>query len=211
MQWFQVPIKHQLLLILIARFSVENIPLYDSADDAPTSISKDILLVNDEPITQYGHNNNTIQTTENSGTASINEFTPMSINPLTASSNESTPMTIEPLNAIPMGSDVVENGSTKYSAQHTHDARYTMQQAENDQNQTNSQNSNSNSGLIPLKLPKVRGRKPKHGPRKQFLNIPGICDRLASSVACEEILYCEVNIYINFTWKKGKVWISRIL
>ncbi|TVU14514.1 hypothetical protein EJB05_37988 [Eragrostis curvula] len=188
------------------RFSVENIPLYDSADDEPTSISKDILLSNDGPITQYG-NSNTIQSTENPGTvrahefapmvvepltASTNEPTPMSIDPLSASSNEFTPMTIEPLNAIPMGADLVENGSIEYSALDTHDTpQDTMQQVANQQNHTESQNNSDHSQLVPVKLLKVRGRKPKHGPRKQLLNIPDICDRLASSVAREEILYCE--------------------
>ncbi|KAK3144771.1 hypothetical protein QOZ80_4AG0317660 [Eleusine coracana subsp. coracana] len=172
------------------RFSVENIPLYDSADDEPTSMSKDILLVNDGPITQYG-NKSTIQSAENPGTARTNESIPMIIDSLTASSNEFTPLTIEPLNAIPMGADLVENGSIEYCAEHTHDApQNTMQQVANHQNQTDSPN-NNHSELAPLKLPKVRGRKPKHGPRKQSLNIPDICDHLASSVAREEILYCE--------------------
>lgn len=186
---------------LNCRFSVENIPLYDSADDEPTSMSKDILLVSDGPVTQYG-NMNTIQSAENPGNANTNELAPMSIDPLTASSNKFTPMTVEPLNAVAMGADLVENGSVEYSAQDTHDApQNTMQQVANHQNQTNSPNNHSE--LVPLKLPKVRGRKPKYGPRKQLLNIPDICDRLASSVAREEILYCEVIISINVlkTWK----------
>lgn len=104
------------------RFSVENIPLYDSADDEPTSIPNDILLAKDEQITQ-GSNSNTVQSTENPGTASSNEFTTMAVEPLTASSNEFTPMTIEPLNAIPMGVDFIENGTTGYGAQYADDAR----------------------------------------------------------------------------------------
>jgi hypothetical protein len=133
-----------------------------------------------------------------------NELTPMSIDPLSTSSNEFTPMTIEPLNAIPMGGDLVENGLTEYCAQNTHDApQNTMQQSVNHQNQSESQN-NNHSKLVPLKLPKVRGRKPKHDPRKQLFNIPDICDQLASSVTREEILYCEVSISINFTLKKRK-------
>ncbi|XP_062185244.1 histone-lysine N-methyltransferase ASHH1 isoform X2 [Phragmites australis] len=187
------------------RFSVENIPLYDSADDERTSISKDILLANNCPITQYG-NNNTVHSTETPVTASTNEFAPMvveqliassnelapmTVEPLTASSNEFTPMTIEPLNAIPMGADFVENGSVEYSAEDARDApQNSVQKVANNQNQTESQN-NNHSELVPVRSsPKLPGRKAKRGPRKQ-LNITDICDRLASSVAREEILYCE--------------------
>ncbi|KAL5679244.1 hypothetical protein ACJX0J_005629, partial [Zea mays] len=54
-------------------------------------------------------------------------------------------------------------------------------------NQTGSQNNGNHSALVPVK---PRGRKPKRIVHKQ-LDIPDICDRLTSSVACEEILYCE--------------------
>lgn len=148
-------------------------------------------------MTQYG-----IQSAENPGIASTTESAPMSIDPLTGSSNEFTPMTVELLNAVPMGADLVENGSVEYCAQHTDDApQNTMQQDANHQNQTDSQYNNQE--LVSLKLPKVRGRKPKYGPRKQLFNIRDICDRLASSVAREEILYCEVIILINVlkNWK----------
>ncbi|KAL5650877.1 hypothetical protein ACJX0J_036335, partial [Zea mays] len=58
-------------------------------------------------------------------------------------------------------------------------------------NQTGSQNNSNHSTLVPVKpTPKRRGRKPKRIVHKQ-LDIPDICDRLTSSVACEEILYCE--------------------
>ncbi|KAL6652891.1 hypothetical protein ACP70R_011816 [Stipagrostis hirtigluma subsp. patula] len=201
------------------RFSVENIPLYDSADDEPTSLSKDILLANDGLVTQY--RSNTMQSAENPGTssnefvpmiveqstansnelapmtveprnASSNELAAMTVEPLNASSNEFTPMTIEPLNAIPMGSDFIETGPTEYSTQDARDApRNPMCTVANQQNQTESQKNSTHSELAPVKsLPKVRGRKPKRDPRKT-LSIPDICDRLASSVAREEILYCE--------------------
>ncbi|KAJ1270992.1 hypothetical protein BS78_06G094600 [Paspalum vaginatum] len=187
------------------RFSVENIPLYDSADDEPTSISKDILLSNDGLITQYD-NSSTVQSTENPGTARPNEFAPMIVEQLTArsnelapmnvepsaaSSNEFTPMTIEPLNAIPMVAHLVENGLTEYSAQDTYDtSQNSVPSAANHVNQNESQNNSNHSALVPVKpAPKRRGRKPKHVLRK--LDIPDICNRLASSEACEEILYCE--------------------
>ncbi|KAL6883594.1 hypothetical protein ACP4OV_011008 [Aristida adscensionis] len=187
------------------RFSVENIPLYDSADDERTSVSKDILLVSDGPITPYS-NNNIVQSADNSGTSSNefvpmvveqltvkeNKFTPMTVEPLSASSHEFTPMTIEPLNAIPMGVDFIENGSTEHSTQNTHDVpRNAVCKVENQQSQTESEKNSTHSELFPVKpSPKVPGRKPKRHPRKQ-MNIPDICDRLASSVAREEILYCE--------------------
>ncbi|CAN6270200.1 unnamed protein product [Urochloa humidicola] len=187
------------------RFSVENIPLYDSADDEPTSINKEILLGNDGPIAQYG-NSNRVQNTENPGTASTNEFAPtiveqftassnglapMAVGPLAASLNEFTPMTIEPLNSIPMVSHFVENGSTEYSAQDAHVApQNSVPETTNHPNQTESQNSNHSALVVVKSIPKRRGRKPKRIVPKQ-LDIPDICDRLASSVAREEILYCE--------------------
>jgi len=197
--------KQQLLFILIGRFSVENIPLYDSADDEPTSINKEILLGNGGSIAQYG-NSDTVQNTENPGIANTNEFAPMiveqftassnelatmTVEPLAASSNEFTPMTIEPLNAIPMVARFAENGSTEHNAQDSHVAsQNSVPEAAKHQNQTESQN----KALVPVKpIPKRRGRKPKRVVRK--LDIPDICDRLVSSVACEEILYCEVKIY----------------
>jgi len=195
----------QLLFISIGRFSVENIPLYDSADDEPTSINKEILLGNGGSIAQYG-NSDTVQNTENPGIANTNEFAPMiveqftessnelatmTVEPLAASSNEFTPMTIEPLNAIPMVARFAENGSTEHNAQDSHVApQNSVPEAANHENQTESQN----KALVPVKpIPKRRGRKPKRV-RKQ-LDIPDICNRLVSSVACEEILYCEVKIY----------------
>lgn len=208
MQWFGVPKKQQPLFILIGRFSVENIPLYDSADDEPTSINKEILVGNDGPIV-YG-NSNTVQNTENPGTASTNEVAPTIVEQFTASSNELalmaveassansnefTPMTIEPLNAIPMEAHFVKNGLTEYSAQDAHAApQNSVPEAGNHQNQTESQNNSNHSALLLVKsMPKRRGRKPKRVVVKQ-LDIPDICDRLASSVAREEILYCEVKI-----------------
>ncbi|OEL37404.1 Histone-lysine N-methyltransferase ASHH1, partial [Dichanthelium oligosanthes] len=189
------------------RFSVENIPLYDSADDEPTSINKEILLGNGGSIAQYG-NSDTVQNTENPGTTNTNEFAPMiveqftassnelapmAVEPLAASSNGFTPMTIEPLNAIPMvAHHFVENGSTEYSAQDAHVApQNSVPEAANHLNQTESQNNSNHSALALVKsIPKRRGRKPKRVLPKQ-LDIPDICERLASSVACEEILYCE--------------------
>ncbi|CAD6263699.1 unnamed protein product [Miscanthus lutarioriparius] len=190
------------------RFSVENIPLYDSADDEPTSINKDILLSSHGMVTEYS-SISTVQSTENPGNAGTNEFAPiivdeltassnglapMNIEPLTASSNAFTPMTIEPLNAMPMVAHVVENGSTEYSVQGTNDhdvSQNSVPKAANHANQTGSQNNSNHSALVPVKsAPKRRGRKPKRVLHKQ-LDIPDICDRLTSSVACEEILSCE--------------------
>jgi hypothetical protein len=101
-------------------------------------------------------------------------------------------MTIEPLNAIPMVARFAENGSTEHNAQDSHvTPQNSVPEAANHQNQTESQN----KALVPVKpIPKRRGRKPKRVVRKQ-LDIPDICDQLVSSVACEEILYCEVKIY----------------
>lgn len=201
--------QQQLLFILIGRFSVENIPLYDSTDDEPTSINKEILLGNGGLIAQYD-NGDTAKITENARTestnefapmmveqftASLNELAPMAVEPLAASSNEFVPMTIEPLNAIPMAAQFVENGSTEYSAQDTHLApQNSVPEAANHQNQTESQNSSNHLALVPVKsIPKRRGRKPKRVLVKQ-MDIPDICNRLTSSVAREEILYCEVKI-----------------
>jgi len=193
----------------LCRFSVENIPLYDSADDEPTSVNKDILLSSHGMVAEY-NNISTVQITENPGNAGTNEFAPIivdeltassnglapkNVEPLTASSNEFTPMTIEPLNAMPMVAHLVENGSTEYSVQDTHDhgvSQNSVPKAANHANQTGSQNNSNHSALVPVKpAPKRRGRKPKRVLPKQ-LDIPDICDRLTSSLACEEILYCEV-------------------
>nr|CAB3487044.1 unnamed protein product [Digitaria exilis] len=188
------------------RFSVENIPLYDSTDDEPTSINKEIFLGNGGLIAQYD-NGDTAKITENARTestnefapmmveqftASLNELAPMAVEPLAASSNEFVPMTIEPLNAIPMAAQFVENGLTEYSAQDTHLApQNSVPEAANHQNQTESQNSSNHLALVPVKsIPKRRGRKPKRVLVKQ-MDIPDICNRLTSSVAREEILYCE--------------------
>lgn len=183
------------------RFSVENIPLYDSADDEPTSINKEILVSSDGMVTQYS-NISRVQSTENPGNTGTNEFAPIIVDELTTSSNGLAPMNVEPLtvssneftpsNAMPMVARLVENGSTGYSAQDTHDAsQNSAPKAANHANQTGPQNNSNHSTLVPVKpAPKRRGRKPKRVVHKQ-LDIPDICDRLTSSVACEEILYCE--------------------
>lgn len=189
----------------LCRFSVENIPLYDSADDEPTSINKDILLTSHGLVTQCS--SSTVQSTENPGnartnelapmivdqlTASSNGLAPMNVEPSSASSNGFTPMNVEPLNAIPMAAHVVENGSTEYSVQDA--SQNLVPKSANHANETGSQNNSNHSVLVPVKpAPKRRGRKPKRVLPKQ-LDIPDICDRLTSSVACEEILYCEVKI-----------------
>nr|CAH66406.1 OSIGBa0093L02.2 [Oryza sativa] len=186
------------------RFSVENVPLYDSADDEPTSIPKDILI-KDEPNTQDG-NNNTIQNTGipiiassseftpmnvEPSIASSNEFTPMNVEPLNVSSNELTPMTIEPLNAIPMGVDFTQNGSIEYGAQCAEDAlQNSTRGVANLQNQSVPRDNNHTELVAVKRRPTLRGGKAKRAMRKQ-LNVVGICDRLASEVAREEILYCE--------------------
>ncbi|KAG8082001.1 hypothetical protein GUJ93_ZPchr0014g47413 [Zizania palustris] len=188
------------------RFSVENVPLYDSADDAPTSIPKDILI-KDETNTLDG-NSNTVQITENPRIASSNEFTPMIVEPMIVSSNEFTPMAVEPLttslneftptiveplNAIPMGVEFTQNGSIEYGTQYVDDAlQDSTHKAANLQSQTSQDNDkNYHRELVVVKpKPQFRGRKNKRGLRKQ-LNVPGICDRLASAMAREEILYYE--------------------
>uniref|UniRef100_A0A0D9W4Z1 Histone-lysine N-methyltransferase n=1 Tax=Leersia perrieri TaxID=77586 RepID=A0A0D9W4Z1_9ORYZ len=187
------------------RFSVENVPLYDSADDAPMSIAKDILLIKDELITQDS-NSNTVLNTENPSigssnvfqpmnveplVASSNEFTPVSVEPLAASSSEFTPMTIEPLNAIPMGVDFTQNGSIEYGAQYTeHALQSSTDEVASLQSQSAPQENNHRELVVVRCKPALRGGKAKRGLRKQ-LNVPGICDRLASAVAREEIMYCE--------------------
>lgn len=188
------------------RFSVENIPIYDSTDEEHTSIPKDILLAKNEPITQRS-NNSTVQSTENPGIAisnelmamtvepfmaGSNELTPMTVEPLMASSNGLTPMTIEPLRAIPMGVDFVENGSTEYGAQYADDVlENSAHRVAKLQNRSSPQSKNHHTELVPVRSkPKFRGGKAKRGLRKQ-LNVADICDRLSSAVAREEILYCE--------------------
>uniref|UniRef100_A0A0E0KQQ1 Ubiquitinyl hydrolase 1 n=1 Tax=Oryza punctata TaxID=4537 RepID=A0A0E0KQQ1_ORYPU len=187
------------------RFSVENVPLYDSTDDEPTSIPKDILLIKDEPFTQDG-SNNSIQNTENPIiassseftpmnveplVASSNEFTPMNVEPLNASSNEFTPMTIEPLNAIPMGVDFTQNGSIECGAQYAEDAlQNSTCEVANLQSQSAPRGNNHTELVAVKRRPALRGGKAKRGMHKQ-LNVAGICDRFASEVAREEILYCE--------------------
>uniref|UniRef100_A0A0D3FVX7 SET domain-containing protein n=1 Tax=Oryza barthii TaxID=65489 RepID=A0A0D3FVX7_9ORYZ len=139
------------------RFSVENVPLYDSADDEPTSIPKDILI-KDEPNTQDG-NNNTIQ---NTGI------------PIIASSI-----------------DFTQNGSIEYGAQCAEDAlQNSTRGVANLQNQSAPRDNNHTELVAVKRRPTLRGGKAKRGMRKQ-LNVAGICDRLASEVAREEILYCE--------------------
>lgn len=129
----------------------------------------------------------------------------MAVEPLTASSNEFTPMTIEPLNAIPMGVDFTEDGTTGYGAQYADDAlQNSTDKVANHQNQSVPQNNHHHTELVPVKIkPKFPGGKAKRDLRKQ-LNVPDICDRLASAVAREEILYCEVNVplvlYIYALW-----------
>jgi hypothetical protein len=192
----------------LCRFSVENIPLYDSADDEPTSINKEILVSSDGMVTQYS-NISRVQSTENPGNTGTNEFAPIIVDELTTSSNGLAPMNVEPLtvssneftpsNAMPMVARLVENGSTGYSAQDTHDAsQNSAPKAANHANQTGPQNNSNHSALVPVKpAPKRRGRKPKRVVHKQ-LDIPDICDRLTSSVACEEILYCEVMVCYDY-------------
>ncbi|KAF0893843.1 hypothetical protein E2562_029718 [Oryza meyeriana var. granulata] len=188
------------------RFSVENVPLYDSADDEPTSIPKDILLIKDEPNTQDS-NNNIVQGTENLRIASSNEFAPMTVEPLiassnefapmtveplTASSNEFTPMTIEPLNAVPMGVDFTQNGSIEYGAQYAEDAlQNSTHEVANLQSQSAPRDNNHTKLVVVRRKPALHGGKARRGMHKQ-LNVAGICDRLASAVAREEIMYCEV-------------------
>ncbi|KAM3367444.1 hypothetical protein ACQJBY_016195 [Aegilops geniculata] len=173
------------------RFSVENIPLYDSTDDEHTSIPKDTILAKDEPVTQE-NNSNIVHTAENPEIASSNEFTPLSVEPLTASSDELTPMTIEPLIAVPVGVDIMENGLTEYGAQYSDDAaQNSMHKVAKLENQSSPQNNNHHTELVLVRpTPKFRGGKAKRGLRKQ-LNVADICDRLASAAARQEILFCE--------------------
>ncbi|EEC77282.1 hypothetical protein OsI_15918 [Oryza sativa Indica Group] len=158
---FQIHITVMSCIIIIEEdpswFSVENVPLYDSADDEPTSIPKDILI-KDEPNTQDG-NNNTIQ---NTGI------------PIIASSI-----------------DFTQNGSIEYGAQCAEDAlQNSTRGVANLQNQSAPRDNNHTELVAVKRRPTLRGGKAKRGMRKQ-LNVVGICDRLASEVAREEILYCE--------------------
>lgn len=196
-QRFCAPVKQQIFSILNGRFSVENIPLYDSTDDEHTSIPKDTILAKDEPVTQE-NNSNMVHTTENPEIASSNEFTPLSVEPLTASSDELTPMTIEPLIAVPVGVDIMENGLTEYGAQYSDDtAQNSMHKVAKLENQSSPQNNNHHTELVLVRpTPKFRGGKAKRGLRKQ-LNVADICDRLASAAARQEILFCEVKTNSN--------------
>jgi hypothetical protein len=139
----------------LCRFSVENIPLYDSADDEPTSINKDILLSSHGMVTENPGNAGTNEFAPiivDGLTASSNGLAPMNVEPLTASSNEFTPMTIEPLNAMPMVAHLVEIGSTEYSVQDTHDvSQNSVAKAASHANQTGSQNNSNHSALGPCK------------------------------------------------------------
>ncbi|XP_073003236.1 histone-lysine N-methyltransferase ASHH1 [Typha latifolia] len=159
------------------RYSVENIPLYDSEDDEPAKFLKAIIPSKDT-ITLEKENENFLM---NSEILEADLF------------SQAMPISVEPLNSIPMEIDYVKNEAAEDDSMYQHDLQqnFTNKNSMISRIRSNSACRNYHIELSPSKnSPQFPGGKSKCLPRKQ-LNVVLICERLASSEACEEILICE--------------------
>ncbi|XP_020112065.1 histone-lysine N-methyltransferase ASHH1 isoform X1 [Ananas comosus] len=151
------------------RYSVENIPLYDSEDDEPTKYLKAIVPSTDSTITGK-EQENFLSTDE---VLDSMEF------------SQPIPISIEPLCAIPMEIDFAKNDATAVNSMYVNDTQQNFRE-ENALIPRNFHTEPSPS----KRSPHFPGRKAKTQVKKQ-LNVALIAERLALAEAREEILACE--------------------
>lgn len=177
---------HGYLHVLIGsyngRYSVENVPLYDSEDDEPAKkFLQAIVPSKDMMITEK----------ENKGFLSITD------GPVSAVDTQLIPSSVEPLNSVPMEIDEVKSetreGDDMYS-QNAHQS-FMHKSAMISRIRSNSacRNYHIDSGPLSKSSPHYSGGKSKNHATKQ-VNIKLVGERLALAEAREEIYSFEVRM-----------------
>ncbi|CAL9179297.1 unnamed protein product [Musa hybrid cultivar] len=154
------------------RFSVENVPLYDSEDDEPTSKSL-------KAIVPYKENEDFLGNADGFGSVVL---------------SESIPMVVEPLNFVPMEVNGVKYETTEDECLYAENAQenFARKSAMISRIRSNSacRNYHIDSNSLSKTSSRYPGGKAKFGVRKQ-VNVKLICERLAVAEAREEIIAYE--------------------
>ncbi|WOL02330.1 histone-lysine N-methyltransferase ASHH1 isoform X1 [Canna indica] len=161
------------------RYSVENIPLYDSDDDEPTSkCLKAIVPYNNVTIVDR-ENEELLRSTDDFGSAVLSQ--PM-------------PIAVEPLNFVPMEISEAKYETTEEDFMYGENSqqKFAPKSAMISRIRSNSACRNYHIDSSPLSKNTSRypGGKSKFGVRKQ-VNVKLICERLAMAEARNEIIACE--------------------
>lgn len=155
------------------RYSVENVPLYDSEDDEPTSKSL-------KAIVPYKENEDFLGNADGFGSVVL---------------SESMPMVVEPLNFVPMEVNGVKYETTEDECMYAENAQenFARKSAMISRIRSNSacRNYHIDSNSLSKTSSRYPGGKAKFGVRKQ-VNVKLICERLAVAEAREEIIAYEV-------------------
>lgn len=159
------------------RYSIENVPLYDSEEDEPaTKILKAIVPAKDELMTDCG----------SSYLLGVDGMEPILF-------PQSHPISVEPLNSLPMEMDGLKNEITREDIMYTEDAqqRLTQKSTMISRIRSNSACRNYHIESSPTKHSAFYpNAKSKTNVRRQ-VNIKSVTDRLASEDARQEIFTYE--------------------
>lgn len=159
------------------RYSVENIPLYDSEDDEPTSKFLQAIVPSKDGIAAQRDNEGFMNTTDDHETMF----------------SESNPIDVVPLNSVPMEIDGGKiGGENNGFYQHIAQKKFKQKSSLVSRIRSNSacRNYKVQSNSLPKSSPLYSSGKSKSHARKQ-VDVKHIGERLLSKEACDELLAHE--------------------
>lgn len=161
------------------RYSVENIPLYDSEDDEPTSKFTQAVVSLKDDTTAHRDDEGFMITTDGHETMMF---------------SESNPIDVVPLNYVPMGMDGGKIGGGENNGFYQHVAQKKFKQKSSLVSRIRSNSACRNymvqSNSLPKSSPLYSSGKLRNHARKQ-VNVKHIGERFSSKEACDELLAYE--------------------
>lgn len=170
---------------LNGRYSVDNIPLYDSEDDEPTSKIFQAIVPKDDTTPQG--DNAGFMTTTNGHDAMM--------------CSESNPIDVVPLNSVPMGMDGGKFGGESNGFFHVTQKKFEQKSSLVTRIRSNSacRNYKVQSNSLPKSSPLYSSGRSKIYARKQ-VDVKHI-ERFLSKEAYDEVLAYEVQTRLNFAYE----------
>ncbi|PKU70557.1 Histone-lysine N-methyltransferase ASHH1 [Dendrobium catenatum] len=179
-QNFVVPIKLMVSGLLNDRYSVDNMPLYDSTDEETDSNFIKAIVQSNEGTTTETEIDESLRSTYDTDCEIL---------------SQALPINVEPLSSVPMEMEEEKNDTNELSNFYVHDAQQSPPQktamVSRIRNRNVFRNYQIQSSPLSKNLPPYSNGKLKNHVRRQ-VNVKFICERLASKEACDELVSCEV-------------------
>ncbi|KAL0909795.1 hypothetical protein M5K25_020693 [Dendrobium thyrsiflorum] len=161
-----------------SRYSVDNMPLYDSTDEEADSNFLKAIVQSNEGTTTETEIEESLRSTYDTDCEML---------------SQALPINVEPLSSVPMEMDEEKNDANELSNFYVHDQQSPRQKTamvSRIRNRSVFRNYQIQSNPLSKSLPHYSNGKSKNHVRRQ-VNVKFICERLASKEACDELVSCE--------------------